>query len=276
MSLLGFSHQNIADQVLPNISEGALSGKITETNISNDPGYDNLSDTYRTHRPIPFSLHSPVSPVPRSILRRSVPAPPKVLVHLPVVDCFRGEVRANVTPCSLTDAGSSPQGGEAIPTCLATIDVFNLGVQFDRGDGVQIHFVKAAQCYLLAAEQGHVDSKYNLGTMYANGQGVQQGFATCLLWHLAQFSVGLMFEKGRGVLQDLAKAEEWYRSAAMQGNADAQCNLGNMLLTGQGARRNSSAALHWFEFAADQGHPVALEGAMFLQARERNSKEAAK
>ena len=49
------------------------------------------------------------------------------------------------------------------------------------------------------AEQGDADAQYNLGVMYANGQGVSQDYKT---------------------------AVKWYRLAAEQGNPRAQGNLG--------------------------------------------------
>ena len=50
----------------------------------------------------------------------------------------------------------------------------------------------------LAAEQGDADAQYNLGTMYATGQGLSQ---------------------------NNAEAARWYRLAAEQGDANAQRNL---------------------------------------------------
>ncbi len=55
------------------------------------------------------------------------------------------------------------------------------------------------------AEQGHVDSQYNLGFMY---------------------------EKGDGVPQDIKTAIKWYTRAAKQGHPGAPFNLGFMKLVG--------------------------------------------
>ena len=49
---------------------------------------------------------------------------------------------------------------------------------------------------------------------------MEQGFSR------AQFMLGFMYEHGRGVARDDANAVTWYRRAADQGNATAQCNLG--------------------------------------------------
>lgn len=42
----------------------------------------------------------------------------------------------------------------------------------------------------------------------------------------AQFNLGVMYAKGEGVAQDLKQAVPWYRKAAEQGMVDAQYSLG--------------------------------------------------
>ena len=66
---------------------------------------------------------------------------------------------------------------------------------------------EAIRWYRLSAEQGDASAQFNLGNMYANGEGVPQ---------------------------DDAEAVRWYRLAAEQGNAGAQLNLGNMYANGRG------------------------------------------
>ena len=51
-------------------------------------------------------------------------------------------------------------------------------------------------------------------------QAAEQGFAA------AQYNLGLMYANGQGVHQDDAQAVRWYRKAAEQGYAKAQYNLG--------------------------------------------------
>lgn len=79
---------------------------------------------------------------------------------------------------------------------------------------------------LQAAEQGDAEAQYNLGVMYAQGQGVRQ---------------------------DDAQAVQWYRQAAEQGYAQAQSNLGVMYYNGQGVRQNYKIAKEWFGKACDNG-----------------------
>lgn len=78
-----------------------------------------------------------------------------------------------------------------------------------------------------AAEQGDAAAQFFLGTMYYNGQGVQQDYQKARQWYekaaaqgesSAQFCLGLLYENGHGVRQDLATAKEWYGKACDNGN----------------------------------------------------------
>jgi TPR repeat protein len=95
----------------------------------------------------------------------------------------------------------------------------------------------AAAWFHRAAAQGYAPAQFNLGLMYANGEGVprdpdkgvelfrksaDQGNVD------AQNNLGVMYYAGEGVPRDEAKAKEWFKKAAAQGNVDAQANLDAM------------------------------------------------
>ncbi|MBQ9694638.1 MAG: SEL1-like repeat protein [Kiritimatiellae bacterium] len=88
-------------------------------------------------------------------------------------------------------------------------------------------YTGAATWYRKAAEQGHAGAQNNLGTQYANGQGVAQS------WH---------------------EAVKWYRKAAEQGYMWAQCNLGWRYFYGQGVSQSYDGAIRWFKESAKQNH----------------------
>ena len=44
---------------------------------------------------------------------------------------------------------------------------------------------QALHCYLQAAELGDSAAQFNLGSMYANGQGTAQDYAQALRWYQA-------------------------------------------------------------------------------------------
>ena len=94
------------------------------------------------------------------------------------------------------------QGGAA-GKCFGSI--FNLGDMYALGEGVPEDDAQAVSWYRKAAEQGFAEAQYNLGVMYVNGTGVPE---------------------------DDAQAVSWYRKAAEQGHAKAQYNLGAMYVLG--------------------------------------------
>ncbi len=126
--------------------------------------------------------------------------------------------------------------------------------------------VKAAACYLKAAEEGKVEAQLNLGGMYWGGHGVSQSSTEAAKWFRkaaeqgdaeAQFNLGSMYSIGDGVALDYAEAAKWYRMAAEQGDPVAQWNLGSMYDIGGGVALDYAEAAKWYRMAAEQGDPVA-------------------
>ena len=68
----------------------------------------------------------------------------------------------------------------------------------------------------------------------------------------AQYELGLMYAKGDGVPEDYQEAVKWYRKAAEQGQASAQSKLGGMYYLGQGVPTDYKEAAKWFQLAAEQ------------------------
>ena len=59
---------------------------------------------------------------------------------------------------------------------------YEIGRQYDRGDGVPQDYGKAVEWYTKAAKQGHKDAQYNLAAIYHNGNGVQKNFSQAAEW----------------------------------------------------------------------------------------------
>lgn len=139
---------------------------------------------------------------------------------------------------------------------------FQLGQQYDFGQGIEQNDSQALLWYRRAAEQGHPRAQYNLGVMYTNGQGVTKDSRMAVEWYFkaaeqgfaaAQFNLGWCYRKGEGVEQNESKAFEWYLKAAEQGESDAQYNLGLMYRKGKGVEKSESKAFEWYLKAAEQG-----------------------
>lgn len=81
------------------------------------------------------------------------------------------------------------------------------------------------------AEYGHAESQYNLGWLYANGNGMHVNILEAHRWWRAaadqkhadaQFSIGISYMNGEGVEQDIQEATRWFVLAARQGDQDAR------------------------------------------------------
>lgn len=149
-----------------------------------------------------------------------------------------------------------------------------LNGQYTTNQGLMAD-VRAAEKWLLkAADQGKVDSQYNLGNLYV--QGPLQDSRKAQKYFLmaaenghpgAQYNLGYMYLTGTGVAVDLVKAEEWMRESSMNEFADAQYVLGGMYYEGMGVPRSKVKAYAWWVVSADSGNLNAMK------AQEKAKKE---
>ena len=61
-----------------------------------------------------------------------------------------------------------------------------------------------------------------------------------------------MCDPGKGLAQNQVKAVKWYRLAAEQGDAQAQCNFGLMYENGTGVTQNHEETAKLYRLSADQ------------------------
>ena len=110
------------------------------------------------------------------------------------------------------------------------------------------------------AEAGVANMQYKLALCLFHGWGIASNQVESVKWYRkaaeqgnawAQCDLGHCYYNGNyGVTQDYGKAVEWYRKAAEQGNASAQNALGNCYYSGKGVERNFSRAMEWYLKAA--------------------------
>ncbi len=119
-------------------------------------------------------------------------------------------------------------------------------------------YAKAAAAWQPLAEKGDADAQYFLGTLYAEGKGVEQNDATAFLWFqraanqgnaAAQYNVGASYAAGSGVAQSYADAAKWFQRAANQGMVFAQMNLGLLHAAGLGVPQDNVEAYKWLDIA---------------------------
>lgn len=154
----------------------------------------------------------------------------------------------------------------ALSACLLATVIVTTSTQAQRLENVPLpaHFEAGLAAYeandlplaytefLAGAEEGHIDSQFNLALMHENGIGVDKDMKEAIVWYrkaalqgsaAAQFNLGVLYENGRGTKVDFAEANEWYRRAAEQGDPLAIGNLGMLYIRGDGVPVNKIAGI---------------------------------
>jgi TPR repeat protein len=112
------------------------------------------------------------------------------------------------------------------------------------------------------AEQGEAQAQFQLGTLYAKGEGVTNSYVEASKWFgraadqgnaEARLALGELYEAGQGVPKDVGQAMSLYRQAAEQGSTRAQYTLGFLYEAGRGVPQNQVEAANWFKRAAEHG-----------------------
>jgi TPR repeat protein len=141
--------------------------------------------------------------------------------------------------------------------------MYNLGVAYAEGRGVEKDEAEAVRWFRKAAEAGLSDGMYNLGVAYANGRGVEKDEVEAVRWYRkaadagisdGMADLGLMYANGTGVAKDEAEAVRWYRKAAEAGNSTGMYNLGFMYEKGNGVAKDEAEAFRWYRKAAEAGN----------------------
>ena len=122
---------------------------------------------------------------------------------------------------------------------------FSLGLKFSNPGAAQNYFL-AEKWYLKAADQSHSLAQFNLGIMYAQGQGVRRDEAKALVWIRkaadlgdagAQYKLGSQHHRASlGELPEAAfesriEAYKWLQLAAVQGYQDSRAACESVALT---------------------------------------------
>ncbi len=156
----------------------------------------------------------------------------------------------------------------ALAGCAVTMD--SAMRAYHNGD-----YRSAYSQLLELADKGSTQAQFQLGHMYAYGQGVAQNYATALEWLQkatdkgsadAQTELGDLYTEGLGVEQSDSMALSWYLKAAKQGDPRAQTKIGNMYETGRGVPQDFKLAMSWYRKASDNGDDLAAIniGRMYL------------
>jgi len=193
-------------------------GEETQSDKSEASSSSSIIDEVTTFGELPSLLGEGLTPEEKAELANQI-LPPGVDDALEAEEKFKAflEQARDGDPVAQTGLGVMYYTGEAVSTTVT-------GTVLDNDPEL------AAGWFFRAAEQGYADAQFNLGLLYANGEGVAQ---------------------------DMVEAAKLFNQAAAQGHVDAQNNLGAMYYTGEGVPRDEQKAIEWFEKAAAQGNEEA-------------------
>ena len=122
----------------------------------------------------------------------------------------------------------------------------------------QHDYARAESLWRPLADKGDAEAQYRLGTLYAEGRGVERNDSTAMTWFLrsaeqgnamAQYNAGASYASGIGVAKSDDDAARWFRRAADQGMPFAQLNLGLMYAAGHGVPIDNVEAMKWLQLA---------------------------
>mgnify|MGYP001201476144 FL=1 len=128
---------------------------------------------------------------------------------------------------------------------------------YKRGD-----FATVLENLVPLAEGGDANAQYNVGVMYAQGNGVGRDDFLAMHWFRkaalqervgAQLNLGIVYSRGGAVPQNDAEAAVWFGKAAAAGHPAAQFNFGVMHETGKGVPQDESEAAIWYRKAVERG-----------------------
>ena len=147
-----------------------------------------------------------------------------------------------------------------------------LGLNYEKGNGVPQDDAKAAVWFRRAACQGNVDAQLKLSEAYYHGRGVPQDYMLAGWWMLkvaskrAAVAEAKQMERAARAAQGDAEAQSELRNAtakfltlieaAERGDAAAQSQLGLAYGLGDGVSRDNIKSAAWHRRAAERGNPL--------------------
>ena len=129
---------------------------------------------------------------------------------------------------------------------------------------------------IVEARAGNPEAQFNLGVLYQRGEGLPQNDEQAFFWFQsaaeqnypqAQHNLATAYAEGRGIARNYPKAAEWFAKSAEAGLSQSQFSLGALheggLITGE---PNLIEARRWYERALAQGDTRASERLAALDA----------
>jgi TPR repeat protein len=147
---------------------------------------------------------------------------------------------------------------------------------------VERNLTKAAEWWEKAANKGQSKAAYNVGIMYEKGEGVPQNKIKSAKYYKiaaegghvpAYLTNGYNHSWGKGVIKNDNEAFKWFKKASDEGIATAHYRLAHCYMDGQGVDQNTTKAVELHKqavFKGEQRSVLCLE-IYFREQKEHKS-----
>lgn len=131
-----------------------------------------------------------------------------------------------------------------------------IGRMYYLGIGAEQDYVKAAEWYEKAANQGNVEAMTLFASLCLTGTGTEENEMEAAKWLQKAADLGdtyamLWLGQMNYDANNMEKAVEWYQKAAEQGNINAMNELANMYENGLGVDQDAEKAAEWYAKAEE-------------------------
>lgn len=161
--------------------------------------------------------------------------------------------------------------------------IYNIGIIYRDGIGVNVNSAEAARYLKQAAEKGYANAQNALAVMILDGTA-DGAYDLAINWLTraanqnlaeAQFNLAILYLEGTQISQDLNLAAAWFAEADELNHAESQYMLGLFYLKGVGVIQDKCKAINLFRKAAAQGHTDAGRILVFIESRDKEAANVA-
>jgi TPR repeat protein len=141
------------------------------------------------------------------------------------------------------------------------------GKRIQSGTGMTPENMNAFGMFFRAASAGHAEAEFLLYKCFSEGCGVAADKLQAATWLRKSAEAGFAvaecalavrhYDHSGYVPFNYSETVKWFRKAAFQENAGAQCGLAECYEYGMGVPRDPIQAVFWFQAAADRGDETA-------------------
>lgn len=143
--------------------------------------------------------------------------------------------------------------------------MFHIADAYQRGiNGVKQNPKEALRWYESAAAAGHSEAQHDLAVLYLSDRRPDFKKAATLFAKAADqgemdsmYQLGMLYAYGQGVSRDPAKAIALLTEACEKGHSQAMLDYANMRFEGQALEKNLAEAAKWFSKASEQFNATA-------------------